>query len=56
MATEAREKAILPEHLLIVLKDVWRTLPEVRTVPETAEQVRLLQRVVTISITEYYSI
>lgn len=55
MASEAREKAILPEHLLIFLKGVWTALPEVRAVPETAQQVRLLQRVVTMCIEEYYS-
>jgi len=55
VAAEAREKAILPEHLLIALKDVWSNLPEVRTMPETGQQVRLLQRVVTMCIKEYYS-
>ena len=55
VATEAREKAILPEHLLIALKDVWSALPEVRSAPAIAQQVRLLQRVVTMCIKEYYS-
>jgi hemoglobin-like flavoprotein len=56
VATEAREKAILPEHLLIALKDLWNALPEVRNMSATTEQVRLLQRVVTMCIKEYYSI
>jgi phage tail protein X len=56
VASEANEKAILPEHLLIALKDMWAALPEVRAVPDTAHQVRLLQRVVTMCIKEYYSI
>jgi hypothetical protein len=55
MAAEAREKAILPEHLLIALKELWSGLPEVRNVPETDQQVRLLQRVVTMCIKEYYT-
>ncbi len=55
MASEARDKAILPEHLLITLKDVWSTLPEVRTTTDTAQQIRALQRVVTMCIKEYYS-
>ena len=55
MATEAREKSILPEHLLIVLKDVWSALPEVRSMSDNAEQIRALQRVVTMCIKEYYS-
>jgi hypothetical protein len=55
MSAEARAKAILPEQLLVVLKDVWNALPEVRAMPDATEQVRLLQRVVTMCIKEYYS-
>ena len=55
MAAEARERAILPEQLLVVLKDAWSTLPEVRTMTDASEQVRLMQRVVTMCIKEYYS-
>jgi hypothetical protein len=55
LSTEAREKAILPEQLLVVLKDMWNVLPEVRAMPDTTEQIRLLQRVVTMCIKEYYS-
>ena len=56
VAQEAREKEILPEHLLIALKDTWSTLPEARNMSDAGEQVRLLQRVVTMCIKEYYSI
>jgi hypothetical protein len=56
MSTQARERSILPEHVLVVLKDVWNQLPEVRTMPETGEQIRMLQRVVTMCIKEYYSV
>jgi hypothetical protein len=55
MASEARARAILPEQLLIVLKDVWNTLPEVRAMKDAHQQVALLQRVVTMCIKEYYS-
>jgi hypothetical protein len=55
MSSEAREKAMLPEQVLIVLKDVWNGLPEVRAMTDTSEQIRLLQRVVTMCIKEYYS-
>jgi hypothetical protein len=55
MATEARTKSILPEHLLIVLKDVWSSLAEVRDITDVAGQVRMQQRVVTMCIKEYYS-
>ena len=54
MAAEAREKSILPEQLLVVLKDVWYSLPNVRAISEPTEQIRLLQRVVTMCIKEYY--
>jgi hypothetical protein len=54
MAEEARAKGILPEQLLVALKDIWYALPQVRRMEEAAEQVRLLQRVVTMCITEYY--
>jgi hypothetical protein len=54
MADEARAKAILPEHLLVTLKQLWSSLPEVRSVGDVDEQTRTLQRVVTMCIREYY--
>ena len=54
MAEEARTKAILPEQLLITLKHIWSSLPEVRSVGDVEEQTRMLQRVVTMCIREYY--
>jgi len=55
MAAEARSRSMLPEQLLIVLKDIWYSLPRVRSMSDSTEQVRLLQRVVTMCIKEYYS-
>ena len=55
MAAEAREKAMLPEHLLVVLKGIWSSLSEVRAMADTARQIHLQQRVVTMCIKEYYS-
>jgi hypothetical protein len=55
MAAEAHEKSILPEQLLVVLKDLWYALPSVGAMRDAAEQTRLLQRVVTICIKEYYA-
>jgi hypothetical protein len=54
MATEARAKSMLPEQLLVVLKDVWYALPAVRAIEDSGAQIRLLQRVVTMCIKEYY--
>jgi len=55
MATEARDKSMLPEQLLVVLKDIWHSLPGVQAIADPTEQVRLLQRVVTMCIKEYYA-
>lgn len=54
MADEARTKSILPEQLLVTLKHLWASLPEVRTVSDVDEQTKMLQRVVTMCIREYY--
>jgi hypothetical protein len=54
MADEAREKKMLPEQLLVVLKDIWYALPAVRAVEDSTAQIRMLQRVVTMCIKEYY--
>ena len=54
LAGEARAKAILPEQLLIVVKELWSTLAEVRGIADVREQIRLQQRVVTMCIREYY--
>jgi hypothetical protein len=54
LATEARARDILPEQLLVTLKELWNGLPEVRAMTDASQQVRLLQRVVTLCIREYY--
>lgn len=55
MAVDAREKSMPPEQVLIALKDIWNALPEVCAMSDTGNQIRLLQRVVTMCIKEYYS-
>jgi predicted NACHT family NTPase len=54
VATEARARDILPEQLLVRLKDAWSSLPEVREMRDALQQARLLERVVTACIREYY--
>jgi len=54
LAQEARAKAILPERLIVILKDLWFARPEVDAMPSTADQSRLLERVVTMCIKKYY--
>ncbi len=53
-AQEAKEKNITAEQLLIVLKQVWYALPQLRDVLSPDRRVQLLQRIVSISIREYY--
>ena len=55
MSAEARDKRLPAEQLLVQLKDAWSTLPDVRAMTDAAEQVRVLQRVVTMCIKEYYA-
>lgn len=55
IAAEAREKKMQAEHLLVLLKDVWFALPQVRQIKDIEHQNKLLQRVVTLCIREYYS-
>ena len=55
MAVDAREKSVPPEKVLIALKNIWNSLPEVRGMADTGNQMLLLERVVTMCIKEYYS-
>jgi len=55
VALEAHGKSMLPEQLLVVLKDLWYSLPGVQSIGDPTEQVRLLQRVVTMCIKAYYA-
>jgi len=55
IAVEARAKSIRAEQLLIMLKDIWYALPQVARADHVESQNRLLQRVVTLCIREYYS-
>ena len=54
VATEAREKGISAEHLLIVLKNLWSSLPEVRDIDKPADREKLKQKIVTACIEAYY--
>lgn len=54
VATEAHDKGISAEHLLIVLKNLWSSLPEVREIEKPLDQEKLKQRIVTACIEEYY--
>lgn len=53
---EARAKDMTAERLLVILKDLWHSLPEVANAVSTDAQHRLLQELVSRCIQEYYSI
>lgn len=55
IATEARDRKVQAEQLLVLLKEVWFGLPAVKDAAATDEQYVLLQRAVTLCIREYYS-
>jgi hypothetical protein len=55
IASEARQKGMQAEHLLIVLKDVWYGLAGIGDVQDNGEQNAMLQRVVSSCIRCYYS-
>ena len=53
-AAEARASHVGPEKLLVLFKGLWAALPEVRAAADRAEKNRVLERLVTICIEEYY--
>lgn len=55
LAREARLKAVPPEQVLVTLKGVWQGLPEVHNARDDSEHTRVLQRIVTICIKEYFA-
>ena len=54
LTAEARQKNVHAEQLLIVLKELWFGLPQVREAPAGNAQNTLLQRVITQCIRQYY--
>jgi hypothetical protein len=55
-AEEARAKGILAERLLVILKEVWYSLPEVAKSKSAAAENALLQELISRCIQEYYAI
>ena len=53
LSDEARAKGVRAEQLIILLKQVWNGLPML-SVPRD-ERTRMLERVVTLCINEYYA-
>ena len=55
-ADEARRKGINAEHLLLALKDIWYSLPQIAGASSTDKSHKLLQELVSRCIHEYYSL
>jgi hypothetical protein len=55
VAAEAREKRIHAEQLLVIIKDIWYGLPQIAGATVSDEKNRLMQRVVSLCIREYYA-
>ena len=56
MARESRDRRIPAERMLVILKGLWGELREVRQTERTPERDRLLERLITICIQQYYLI
>lgn len=54
-ATEARTKGVLAEQLLLALKEVWYSLPQVTHHTGSEVHTRLLQQLIARCIQEYYA-
>ena len=54
-ASDVRKRGIQAEQLLIALKEVWYSIPQLSTQADNEVQTRLLQELIARSIREYYS-
>jgi len=54
VAEDARARRVHAEQILVLLKDVWFGLPTVGRAGSSEDQHALLQRLITLSIREYY--
>lgn len=54
MAREARDRRIPAEQMLVTLKTIWLELPEMRSTDKSPERDRMLERLVTTCIQQYY--
>ena len=55
-AQDARAKGIQAEQLLIILKDIWYTLPALASASSSDVENALLQDLISRCIQEYYSL
>jgi hypothetical protein len=50
----ARDRSLQAEHVVIALKQVWASLPEVHNAATSYDRARILERLVMLCIDEYY--
>jgi hypothetical protein len=53
-ASEAREKNMHAEQLLVAMKELWYSLPDLRGAEDVDRQNELLQELISRCITQYY--
>lgn len=53
-AAEARQQGVQAEQLLLALKQIWYSLPQLSGEPMDDTQARLLQQLISRCIQEYY--
>jgi hypothetical protein len=56
MCLDVHRDNLRAEQLIIAFKEAWHALPEVQRIPRGGERERLLERIVTLCVQEYYSI
>lgn len=55
LAAHARERGLHAEQLLLAMKEVWHSLPEISGRTGVEPQTQLLQQLIARCIQEYYS-
>lgn len=55
IVTEARNRHIRAEHLIVILKNVWEGLPDARFAIDREAQMHVRQRLITLCIKSYYA-
>lgn len=54
LSSEARREGVKPEQLIVAVKQAWAELPEARARRLTPAHGALLERLISLCITEYY--
>lgn len=54
VVTEARNRQIKAEQLIVMLKNVWDSLPDARHAIDREAQAQVRQRLITLCIKAYY--